>query len=93
MIGEVTRHILPHLAGVPHLHVNRSLYKTWEMREGSQSQKYKIKEARLILQSGIYIYIYIYIYIFFYYFFYYYYFHNYLGRHGLLLGLTSNEEV
>ena len=23
MIGGVTRHILPHLLGVPHLHVNR----------------------------------------------------------------------
>ena len=26
MIGEVTRHMLPHLSGVPHLHVNRPLY-------------------------------------------------------------------
>ena len=25
MIGGVTRHILPHLPGVPHLHVNRPL--------------------------------------------------------------------
>ena len=25
MIGGVTRHMLPHLSGVPHLHVNRSL--------------------------------------------------------------------
>ena len=25
MIGGVTRHILPHLLGVPHLHVNISL--------------------------------------------------------------------
>ena len=23
MLGEVTRHMLPHLPGVPHLHVNR----------------------------------------------------------------------
>ena len=27
MIGGVTRHILPHLLGVPHLHVNRPLDK------------------------------------------------------------------
>ena len=25
MIGGVTRHMLPHLSGVPHLHVNRPL--------------------------------------------------------------------
>ena len=25
MLGEVTRHMLPHLPGVPHLHVNRPL--------------------------------------------------------------------
>ena len=25
MIGGVTRHMLPHLPGVPHLHVNRPL--------------------------------------------------------------------
>ena len=25
MIGGVTRHLLPHLSGVPHLHVNRPL--------------------------------------------------------------------
>ena len=25
MTGGVSRHILPHLSGVPHLHVNRSL--------------------------------------------------------------------
>ena len=25
MLGGVTRHILPHLSGVPHLHVNRPL--------------------------------------------------------------------
>ena len=23
MLGEVTRHMLPHLPGIPHLHVNR----------------------------------------------------------------------
>ena len=27
MIGRVTRHILPHLLGVPHLHVNRPLQR------------------------------------------------------------------
>ena len=27
MIGWVTRHILPHLLGVPHLHVNRPLQR------------------------------------------------------------------
>ena len=25
MLGGVTRHMLPHLSGVPHLHVNRPL--------------------------------------------------------------------
>ena len=25
MIGGVTRHMLPHLCGIPHLHVNRPL--------------------------------------------------------------------
>ena len=27
MIGGVTRHMLPHLPGVPHIHVNRPLEK------------------------------------------------------------------
>ena len=27
MLGGVTRHMLPHLPGVPHLHVNRPLDK------------------------------------------------------------------
>ena len=27
MIGRVARHMLPHLSGVPHLHVNRPLFK------------------------------------------------------------------
>ena len=27
MLGGVTRHMLPHLPGVPHLHVNRPLKK------------------------------------------------------------------
>ena len=32
MIGGVTRHILPHLPGVPHLHVNRPLITLfWEI--------------------------------------------------------------
>ena len=33
MLGEVTRPMLPHLSGVPHLHVNRLLdpaYMEWE---------------------------------------------------------------
>ena len=53
----------------------QALIQDLGMREGFQSQKYKTKEARLVLQSGIYI------------------FQNYFGWHGLLLGLTSNEEV
>ena len=28
MLGEVTCHMLPHLPGVPHLHVNRPLVRT-----------------------------------------------------------------
>ena len=28
MLGGVTRHMLPHLPGVPHLHVNRPLTNT-----------------------------------------------------------------
>ena len=36
MIGGVTRQMLPHLSGVPHLHVNRPL----ERKLGSTSGKY-----------------------------------------------------
>ena len=33
MIGGVTRHMLPHLPGVPHIHVNRPLEKArWRPR-------------------------------------------------------------
>ena len=28
MLGGVTRHVLPHLPGVPHVHVNRPLENT-----------------------------------------------------------------
>ena len=34
MIGGVTRHTLPHLSGVPHLHVNRPLeYETFHVNQ------------------------------------------------------------
>ena len=35
MIGGVTRHMLPHLPGVPHLHVNRLLHVTRCLKEMS----------------------------------------------------------
>ena len=36
MIGWVTRHLLPHLSGFPHLHVNRPIIKLSQIRINSK---------------------------------------------------------
>ena len=38
MIGGVTRHILPHLSGVPHLHVNRPL--DWQNNNFARASRF-----------------------------------------------------
>ena len=46
MIGEVTRRMLPHLSGVPHLHVNRPLVQTIFIHELWRITKEWIKIAQ-----------------------------------------------
>ena len=49
MIGGVIRHILPHLPGVPHLHVNRPLFtcicthSLWQKKKQTNKQSKKNK--------------------------------------------------
>ena len=46
MVGGVTRHMLPHLSGIPHLHVNRPLDWTTSRRfrvSGDSQAKFLIK--------------------------------------------------
>ena len=44
MIGGVTRHMLPHLSGNPHLHVNRPL----EASNNKAAQSNQVLEPRYV---------------------------------------------
>ena len=48
MIGEVTRQMLPHLSGVPHLHLNRPLILLW-LHGGSEIN---LKDAIISFRSS-----------------------------------------